>query len=266
MTGLLELAGVSKTYWLGRGMLRRGRAVKAVDDVGFSVARGEVLGVVGESGSGKSTLARLILGMEAPTRGTVRFDGRDLSALRGDDLIRTRRRVQMVFQDPGGSLNPRKTARRVLEESLALAGVERAARGERAAALLDVVGLGPAQMGQYPHELSGGQRQRLAIARALAVSPDLVVADEPVSALDVSLAAQIMRLLLRLRDELGLTLVFISHDLALVHHLCDQVVVMQAGTIVERGTPASVLHRPSHPYTRLLIDAVPSGPPAGTAN
>lgn len=263
MTGLLELDAVSKSYHGGE-LFRREPSVRAVTAVDVMVPRGQALGIVGESGSGKSTLARLILGIEKPSAGTVRFDGVDLASLRGEALRRTRRRIQMVFQDPGGSLNPRKTASRVLRESLALAGLPRAARHEAAVSLMERVGLGAGLLAHYPHELSGGQRQRLAIARALAVSPELLVADEPVSALDVSLAAQIMRLLLRLRDELGLTLVFISHDLALVHHVCDAVVVMQAGAVVERGTPAAVLRRPTHPYTKLLIDAVPRGPSGGT--
>ncbi len=267
MTALLDLVGVTKVYDLETRivprLLGRRRPLYAVRDVSFQVQRGGVMGIVGESGSGKSTLARMILGMEAPTAGQVWFDGQDLATLRGAALIRARRRVQMVFQDPGGSLNPRKTVRRVLAESLGLAGVERGARPGQSVELLERVGLGASQLDAYPHELSGGQRQRVAIARALAVSPELVVADEPVSALDVSLQAQIIRLLLRLRDELGLTLVFISHDLALVHHLCDGVVVMQAGVVVERGTPAAVLHAPQHAYTRLLIDAVPGGPSGG---
>jgi len=213
--------------------------------------------VVGESGCGKSTLARMILRMEAPSTGRIRFAGQDVTTLSGAALTPVRKRMQMVFQDPGGSLNPRKTVRRVLDESLGLAGVARPGRGGAAVSLLERVGLGAAQLDNYPHELSGGQRQRVAIARALAMNPDLIVADEPVSALDVSLQAQIIRLLMRLRDELGLTLIFISHDLALVHHLCDEVVVMQAGRIVERGRPANVLHRPEHPYTQLLLDAIP---------
>ena len=263
VTALLAMERVSKTYALERGLvaraLGRGRDVAAVRDVDLVVARGGVMGVVGESGSGKSTLARMMLGMEAPTSGRVVFDGDDLAGLRGAARLRARRRVQMVFQDPGGSLNPRKDVRRVLGESLGLAGVARAERSGRGVALLERVGLGAAQMDAYPHELSGGQRQRVAIARALAVGPELLVADEPVSALDVSLQAQIVRLLLRLRDELGLTLVFISHDLALVHHVCDAMVVMQGGAVVERGRPADVLRAPAHAYTRMLVDAVPRG-------
>jgi len=261
MTPLLHLEGVSKTYqledrWLAR-LRGRTRRLAAVSGVDLAVRRGDVLGIVGESGCGKSTLARMILRMETPTAGRITFDGQDITPLSGAALVPVRKRMQMVFQDPGGSLNPRKTVRRVLGESLGLAGVERERRAEAAAKLLERVGLNADQLDRYPHELSGGQRQRVAIARALAMNPDLIVADEPVSALDVSLQAQIIRLLMQLRDELGLTLVFISHDLALVHHLCNDLVVMQAGRIVERGPPREVLHQPAHPYTRLLLEAIP---------
>jgi ABC-type glutathione transport system ATPase component len=254
MTALLEVDAVSKSYRLPAGPLRRPRSIAAVDDVSFEVVRGNVLGIVGESGSGKSTLARLILSLEKPTSGEIRYAGAPLSALAPAALHPLRRRIQMVFQDPGGSLNPRKRVRRVLNESLRLAE-----RDANPAALLDQVGLAPIFLDRYPHELSGGQRQRVAIARALAMQPDILVADEPTSALDVSLQAQILRLLIRLRDEFGLTLIFITHDLALVHHLCSDVVVMRAGRIVERGRPADVLHAPQHPYTRLLLDAIPRG-------
>ncbi len=261
MRPLLQLEGVGKTYRLDDRLLARmtgrTRSLAAVSGVDLVLRRGDVLGVVGESGCGKSTLARMILGMETPSAGRIHFDGQDITALSGAALIPIRKRMQMVFQDPGGSLNPRKTVRRVLTESLGLAGVPSQERAGAAVSLLERVGLNATQLDRYPHELSGGQRQRVAIARALAMKPDLIVADEPVSALDVSLQAQIIRLLMRLRDELGLTLIFISHDLALVHHLCSEVVVMQAGRIVERGAPADVLHRPTHAYTKLLLDAVP---------
>ena len=260
MTALLELNGVGKAYALRGSLLARRRTVTALDGIDLSVRRGDVLGIVGESGCGKSTLARMILRMEPPTTGRIAFAGQDITTLSGAPLVAIRKRMQMVFQDPGGSLNPRKTVRRVLHESLRLAGLPPPDLADAALALLDRVGLGSAQLEQYPHELSGGQRQRVAIARALALEPDLIVADEPVSALDVSLQAQIIRLLMRLRDELGLTLVFISHDLALVHHLCNDVLVMQAGRVVERGPPAAVLHHPTHAYTRLLLDAIPRAP------
>jgi ABC-type oligopeptide transport system ATPase subunit len=261
MKPLLEMVGVSKIYDLENRiiprMLGRHRPLLAVDNVSFSVPRGGVLGIVGESGSGKSTVARMIMRLETPTAGAIRFNDIDIAHLSGAALTATRKRMQMVFQDPGGSLNPRKPVHRVLRESLSLAGVPHADHAAQSAALLERVGLSRTMLESYPHELSGGQRQRVAIARALAMSPDLIVADEPVSALDVSLQAQIIRLLMRLRDELNLTLVFISHDLALVHHLCSDVVVMQTGRIVERGAPSDVLHRPQHPYTKLLLDAIP---------
>ena len=264
MTPLLDVVNVTKTYELETRLVARlaGRRqpLTAVDGVSVSVARGGVLGIVGESGCGKSTLARMIMRLETPTAGRIWFAGQDITALSGPALTAVRKRMQMVFQDPGGSLNPRKPVRVVLRESLSLAGVARQEREAASLGLLERVGLGGALLGHYPHELSGGQRQRVAIARALAMSPDLIVADEPVSALDVSLQAQIIRLLMRLRDELQLTLVFISHDLALVHHFCSAVVVMQAGRVVERGTPAEVLHHPQHPYTRLLLDAIPRTP------
>ena len=264
MTALLELDRVSKTYELERRLLPRmlgaRKPLTAVNDVSLSVARGSVLGLVGESGCGKSTLAQIIMRLERESAGTVRFDGVDITHLEGRALQPFRRRFQMVFQDSTASLNPRKTVRRTLSESLALADVP-AADGPRAIAeLLEQVGLDRSFVERYPHQLSGGQRQRVAIARALAMRPELLVADEPVSSLDVSLQAQILRLLITLRDRLGLTMIFISHDLALVHHLCSEVAVMEAGRIVERGVPADVLHDPQHDYTRKLLAAVPRGP------
>jgi ABC-type glutathione transport system ATPase component len=264
MTALLELDHVSKTYELERRLLPRllgaRKPLTAVNDVSLSVARGGVLGLVGESGCGKSTLAQIIMRLERESAGAIRFDGVDITRLEGRALQPFRRRFQMVFQDSTASLNPRKRVRRILGESLGLADVSKAERPGAVAELLEQVGLDRTFAARYPHQLSGGQRQRVAIARALAMRPELLVADEPVSSLDVSLQAQILRLLITLRDKLGLTMVFISHDLALVHHLCSEVAVMQAGQIVERGTPAEVLHRPQHDYTRKLLAAVPRGP------
>ncbi|MCQ4159182.1 ATP-binding cassette domain-containing protein [Roseomonas sp. GC11] len=265
---LLVLDRLSRRYEMEKRPLARlfgqSRPLFAVKEVSLEVPRGQITGLVGESGCGKSTLARLMLRLEEPTSGRVLLDGTDLTALHGAALKRERRRMQMVFQDAGGSLNPRKAARRLLGEALALAGAPAEALEDRAAALMRQVGLDPVLLGRYPHELSGGQKQRLAIARALAMEPRLLVADEPVSALDVSLQAQIMRLLMELRDSLGLTMLFISHDLALVHHLCAHVAVMSAGEIVERGHPREVLRAPQHPYTRRLLAAVPRGPRAAS--
>lgn len=264
MTALLELENITKVFELERRLLPRmlgaSKPFTAVNDVSIEVERGGVLGLVGESGCGKSTLAQIIMRLEPQTSGRVHFDGADITSLHGRALQPFRRRLQMVFQDSTASLNPRKTVRRILGESLGLAGVSRADRSQAIAELLEQVGLDRSFAARYPHQLSGGQRQRAAIARALAMKPELLVADEPVSSLDVSLQAQILRLLIELRDQLGLTMIFISHDLALVHHLCSEVAVMRAGTIVECGTPADVLRHPQHEYTRKLLAAVPRGP------
>ena len=264
MMALLELDHITKVYELERRLVPRmlgySKPLVAVKDISLRVARGAVLGLVGESGCGKSTLAQIIMRLEPETSGSVRFDGTDITSLNGGALQPYRRRFQMVFQDSTASLNPRKTVNRVLGESLALADVPAAERKQASEELLGQVGLDRSFASRYPHQLSGGQRQRVAIARALAMRPDLLVADEPVSSLDVSLQAQILRLLIELRDRLGLTMIFISHDLALVHHLCSDVAVMQAGSIVEQGAPAEVLCHPQHDYTRTLLAAVPKGP------
>jgi peptide/nickel transport system ATP-binding protein len=270
VTPLLELDGITKVYELERRLLPRilgtSKPLTAVNNVSLRVTRGGVLGLVGESGCGKSTLAQIIMRLERETAGVVRFDGVDITPLTSGALQPFRRRFQMVFQDSTASLNPRKTVRRTLGESLELAGVGATDRLDAVGELLQEVGLDHSFAGRYPHQLSGGQRQRVAIARALAMRPELLVADEPVSSLDVSLQAQILKLLIALREELGLTMIFISHDLALVHHLCSEVAVMQAGCIVERGTPSDVLHRPQHEYTRKLLAAVPRGPKARPAS
>jgi oligopeptide/dipeptide ABC transporter ATP-binding protein len=235
------------------------RIVNALNGVSLTVADGETLGIVGESGCGKSTLAKVLVRLEEPTSGRVIMDGLDLTGLSGGDLRRQRRKIQMVFQDPYSSLNPRRTAGAALDEVLLvhrLAG-DRRGRSRRVVELLDIVGLPPRFADRYPHEMSGGQRQRVGIARALAVAPRILLLDEPVSALDVSVRAEIMNLLVRIRDELGLSYVFISHDVAMVRHISDRVAVMYLGRIVEHGAWKDVLDAPLHPYTNALRDAVP---------
>ncbi|WP_332693003.1 ABC transporter ATP-binding protein [Bosea sp. (in: a-proteobacteria)] len=263
MTGpILALRNLTKSFPQGGAfdrLLGRGSRFVALDDVSLDIQRGDVVGIVGESGSGKSTLASLAVGLAKPTSGEVLLDGEPLSRLMRNHAGPWRRRIQMVFQDSSSALNPRKTIGRCLTETLALRGVERGAREAEAIALLELVGLGPEMAPRLPHELSGGQRQRVGLARALAMKPDILIADEPVSSLDVSLQAQVINLLSRLTRELGLTLLFISHDLALVRTLCTRIIVMRKGQIVEQGPCLDVLEHPSHPYTRLLISAVPKG-------
>jgi oligopeptide/dipeptide ABC transporter ATP-binding protein len=260
---LLMLRGLCKTYRLRRGMwdrLRgRSRDVDAVDDVTLPIQQGSILGLVGESGCGKSTLARMMVGLTPSTGGEIMWSGTALPALSGRGRREFRAGVQMVFQDTHSSLNPRKRVRTILTEALAAHGVKRLMRGTRVAGLLDQVGIDAQFLGRYPHELSGGQRQRIGIARALAMEPSLLVADEPVSSLDVSLQGQIINLLRELNASFGLTIVLISHDLAVVARICDRVAVMYGGRIVEIGSPDKVLSAPSHPYTRALLDAVPRG-------
>jgi len=260
---LLAVSGLSKHYRLPRRHLMAAAPwVQALADVSFSVTAGRNLGVVGESGSGKSTLARLVMALDVPSAGRVLFQGRDLQALPAADLQRTRRAFQMVFQDPYGSLDPRRTVLQTVSEPLALLqGAERVhsavERRRLAAATLDAVGLREADLDKLPHEFSGGQRQRIALARALITRPALIVADEPVSALDVSVQAQVLNLMQDVQAQFGVTFLFISHDLAVVDHLCDDVVVLQGGRIVEQGTPEQVFQRPAHACTRRLLAAVP---------
>lgn len=261
---LLAVHGLTKVFPARRSFFSRaGPAVKAVDQVSFAIGRGETLGLVGESGSGKSTTARLVLRLIPASAGQVVFAGEDLLGLGRRALRGLRGRMQIVFQDPAGSLNPRMTVGATLGEALSLHGLARGrAARERVASLLDQVGLLPAHAGRYPHEFSGGQRQRIAIARALAVEPELVVADEPVSALDVSVAAQIVNLLGDLQRELGLSYLFIAHDLSIVQHVSDRVAVMYLGRIVETATRRDLFAAPLHPYTRALLSAVPTLDPA----
>jgi peptide/nickel transport system ATP-binding protein len=232
--------------------------VRAVDGVSFAILRGETLGLVGESGSGKTTTGRAILRLVEPTDGQVHLDGVDVRAASPSELRRLRRRMQMIFQDPYSSLNPRRNVGNIIAEPLKVHGV---AGGrdldERVAELLDLVGLPPSASGRYPHEFSGGQRQRIGLARAVALHPDLVVADEPVSALDVSIQAQILNLLLDLQSRLSLTYLFIAHDIAVVRHVADRIAVMYLGTIVELGGSHELVSQPLHPYTRSLLSAVP---------
>ena len=256
---LLVIDRVSKQYRLPREhLLAAAPVVQALDDVSFTLQPGRSLGIVGESGSGKSTLARLVMALEAPTHGRVILDGQDLNTLSPAELRRTRSKVQMVFQDPYGSLDPRRTVGQTVAEPLAvLHGASRSEQRARAAEALEAVGLRAADLAKYPHEFSGGQRQRIAIARALITRPKLIVADEPVSALDVSVQAQVLNLMQDLQDQFGVTYLFISHDLSVVDLVCDEVVVLQAGRIVEQGPPARLFQRPEHPYTQRLLAAVP---------
>ncbi len=264
-TALIETRDLSKDYLLPRQRLREARPrLRALIEVSLTLKPGRSLGIVGESGCGKSTLARLVTALDRPSGGQVLFDGEDLFALSEPKLRRLRRRFQMVFQDPYGSLDPRHRIGRSIAEPLRAleGGAERQAVDERVAAALDEVGLKPGDVDRYPHEFSGGQRQRIAIARAIVTRPSLVVADEAVSALDVSVQAQILNLFLDLQQSHGLTYLFISHDLAVVRHIAQEVAVMYRGRVVESGPTAEVFAKPLHPYTQSLLDAVPLPDPA----
>ena len=256
---LVEADRVSKHFPVGGGMFGRPRAwVRAVEDVSLAIRTGETLGLVGESGCGKSTLGRLLLRLIEPTHGDVRFEGRSLLGMSPRALRAVRRRMQIVFQDPYGSLDPRMRVGAIVGEGLAIHRIgERSDRPRRVAELLRLVGLEAEAAERYPHQFSGGQRQRIGIARALAVEPRFIVADEAVSALDVSVQAQVINLLQDLKGQLGLTLLFISHDLRVVEHLSDRVAIMYLGRIVEVGTRDAIYERPRHPYTRVLLAAVP---------
>ena len=260
---LLQVENLVREYTLPREkLLQPPGKVHALNGVSFTIESGRSLGIVGESGSGKSTLARLVMALDAPTAGSVRLLGRDLQALLREELRRARRDFQMVFQDPYGSLDPRQSVERIVCEPLsAQGGVTRDEQRRRASEALQAVGLRANDLGKYPHEFSGGQRQRIAIARALITRPRLIVADEPVSALDVSVQAQVLNLMQDLQAEFGITYMLISHDLAVVQHLCDDVAVLWQGRIVEQGPPERLFTAAEHPYTRALLEAVPDAQP-----
>ena len=260
---VVEVRGLRKHYPVRGGVFgRRKETVKAVDGVSFDMLPGRTLGLVGESGCGKSTLGRTMMRLEEPTEGEVRFEGRDLAHAASAELFALRRHMQMIFQDPYSSLNPRLTVGETVREPLDVHALgTRAERQERVDGLLGAVGLDPSVQDRYPHEFSGGQRQRIGIARSLALGPKVVVADEPVSALDVSVQGQVLNLLVRFQQERGLSYLLISHDLSVVEYLCDRVAVMYLGRLVEIGPREEVFSRPAHPYTRALLEAVPVADP-----
>ena len=263
---LLSVSGLAKSFPIGRnGLLGPRRTLKAVAGVDFEIRRGETLGLVGESGCGKSTVARLVARLQEPTAGEIRFDGRDVLGLSKEETRQLRRRIQIVFQDPYASLNPRMTVEEIVSEPWRVfPGIlERRRWKSRVAELLSRVGLHASDAARFPHQYSGGQRQRISIARALAPNPEFIICDEPVSALDVSVQAQVINLLADLQDDFRLSYLFIAHDLSVVRHVCDRVMVMYLGRIAEVGPTRRVYERPTHPYTRALLASVPRSNPVG---
>jgi peptide/nickel transport system ATP-binding protein/oligopeptide transport system ATP-binding protein len=261
---LIEVRDLVKHFPVGgAGGRRRGDVVHAVDGVSFDVIEGETLGIVGESGCGKSTTARLLLRLLDPTSGSIALEGREIATLSGSQLRPLRREMQMIFQDPYSSLNPRRTIGSIIAEPFAIHGIapDRAERKRRVQELMESVGLNPEHYNRWPHEFSGGQRQRIGVARALALGPKIVIADEPVSALDVSIQAQILNLLRGLQRDLGLTMVFIAHDLSVVRYMCDRIAVMYLGKIVELASSDELYAHARHPYTEALLSAVPVADP-----
>jgi len=257
---IVEVENLVKHFPITSGIIiqRQVGAVKAVDGVSFHIKPGETLGLVGESGSGKSTTGRTLLQLYRPTAGSVKFMGQELTTMKGDDLRRMRREMQIIFQDPFASLNPRMTVGNIVSEPLQIHNIYgRKERQEYVESLLERVGLNPFYINRYPHEFSGGQRQRIGIARALALNPSFIVADEPISALDVSIQAQVVNLMQDLQEELGLTYLFIAHDLSMIRYICRRVAVMYKGKIVELGDTDEIYDNPQHPYTKVLLSAVP---------
>jgi peptide/nickel transport system ATP-binding protein/oligopeptide transport system ATP-binding protein len=255
---ILEVRHLVKEFGRTGGLLRKGAVVRAVNDVTFAIDEGETFGLVGESGSGKTTTGRCILRLVEPTSGEVRFKGEDVLGFSRARMREARRDMQIVFQDPFSSLNPRMRVGAIVEEPLIIHRIgSKTERRARVAELFDLVGLDPAQLTRYPHQFSGGQRQRIGLARALALNPSLIIADEPVSALDVSVQAQVINLLMDLQERLKLTYLFIAHDLRLVRHICSRVAVMYLGRIVEMGPTERLFEAPAHPYTRALLSAIP---------
>lgn len=255
---LLEVKGLTKHFTVRRGLFGKEKVIRAVDGVNLTVYPGETVGLVGESGCGKTTTGRCILRLMEPTGGEILFQGRDIRRLKGAELRKLRRDMQIVFQDPFASLNPRKTVGQILEDPLIVHGIGTAAERRRMVEeMIEIVGIGRQQLDRFPHEFSGGQRQRIGIARALILRPKLIVADEPVSALDVSIQAQILNLMQDLQKAFSLTYLFISHDLSVVRHLCDRVAVMYLGKVVEVADKKRLYEQPAHPYTQALLSAVP---------
>jgi oligopeptide transport system ATP-binding protein len=265
---LLSVKSLKMYFPITRGIIfqRHVGDIKAVDDISFDIKRGETLGLVGESGCGKSTTGRAILQLYRPTAGSVQFQGSELTTLKGESIRKMRRNMQMIFQDPYASLNPRMTVGSIIGEPLEVHNIlSGKARRERVKELLDIVGLNPYFINRYPHEFSGGQRQRIGVARALAVQPDFIVCDEPISALDVSIQAQVINLLERLQEEFNLTYLFIAHDLSVVRHISDRVAVMYLGKIVELTDRLTLYQKALHPYTQALLSAVPIPDPVAEA-
>lgn len=265
---LLEVTNLHVSFAIQSGLLQRVTGqIKAVSGVSFSIPRGETFGLVGESGCGKTTVARAVLRLNVPSSGTIRYDGKDIAAMHGRELEQYRGKVQAIFQDPYSSLNPRMSAGQIIGEPISVHHLKPAQEvAKEVGRLLDICGLPQRFTDLYPHEMSGGQRQRIGIARALAMEPELIVCDEAVSALDVSVQAQIINLLEELRRELGLTYLFIGHDLSVVRHICDEVAVMYLGRVVETAPSDQLFAEPKHPYTQALIDAVPNPDPETEAN